>query len=448
MNDQEHRGINYDLAMDALCKTILPRVLGVHELDIPYPAALFGVRSPDEAAEVPISEDGSVVFRVDEARNFVADYYFYHDGGSWEHDGGVWEANTVHLLGTDVKVPVTRSVSKPVARHNVPMLDLGAYGCRVSPWVGDLNVAGEHAVATLGECALLPFNTHHKPTFREQSEGRVYVDHHETRILELSAGDWRVDIWPLYRDKRQSLSEEAPYKVALRKESSTFSHVDLEEVLRVLKLLYSLSSEGWVYHTTVMVYARDDIRSAFVGQLGTRSWSRLHKVGHGEFNDWPTLFEGIWRHRKSLQMRSALYHLIECGDRLKRGGHSETDFPSATAALEASVRFWCGLHLDQRLSKRRLVKEIRKICEQFDMDGRTLDPSEVCQIVSNLPRYRNPPAHGAGGQREAQPEFALYRYCYLLARLLVLRKLGGSSGHPDGVFYAPTLALRTFDQCG
>ena len=79
------------------------------------------------------------------------------------------------------------------------------------------------------------------------------------------------------------------------------------------------------------------------------------------------------------------------------------------------------------------------------MAGRMLKHDEVFGVVLQAHEYRNTLAHGSGGDfylsenEETGRLFVHHQYLYHLARLLVLAKLGGSSGHPGLPCYAPKL---------
>ena len=79
------------------------------------------------------------------------------------------------------------------------------------------------------------------------------------------------------------------------------------------------------------------------------------------------------------------------------------------------------------------------------MGDMVLDRDEVSSVVQQAYESRNTLAHGSGGEfyfsenEETGRLFAHHQYLYHLARLLVLAKLGGSSGHPGFPNYAPKL---------
>ena len=54
----------YKHASEVLSKTILPYAVGVHGLDIPYPAKLIREGGP-------VSESGAVIFRLNERGSFI-----------------------------------------------------------------------------------------------------------------------------------------------------------------------------------------------------------------------------------------------------------------------------------------------------------------------------------------------------------------------------------------
>ncbi|MDE2801454.1 MAG: hypothetical protein OXK21_01055, partial [Chloroflexota bacterium] len=190
-------------------------------------------------------------------------------------------------------------------------------------------------------------------------------------------------------------------------------------------------------------------KRALVGQFSYRGWSQKREVSILELRDWPTMFEGFWDSKESPQMRSALTHLISCGERSKHGSFSYQDLVDAGGALEAAVRLWNNLPPNHRFFGGKdgdsLRSQLPRVVSEFRMDGQMLDLDEVSRVVPRAYEYRNTLAHGSGGDfyqsesEEARKLFAHQQYLYLLARLLVLAKLGGSSGHPGFSYYAPKL---------
>ena len=148
-------------------------------------------------------------------------------------------------------------------------------------------------------------------------------------------------------------------------------------------------------------------------------------------------------------MRSALTHLISCSERSKHGSFSYQDLVDAGGALEAAVRLWNDLPANYRFFDGKkgdlLGSQLLRIVSEFRMGGRMLNRDEVCRVVPRAYKYRNMLAHGSGGDfylsenEETRRLFAYHQYLYHLARLLVLAKLGGSSGHPGFPYYAPKL---------
>ena len=449
----------YKHASEVLRKTILPYVVGVHGLDIPYPAQLIG-----ESA--PLSESGSVVFRLDERGLLLAEYFSYDSeiGDVWsvpatQSDGPKF----VRLVDTGVDIPVrfVKSSRKTSTIYtNVEMPLVMATECGISGWIGDASVKMNSAVATLDGCAVLPLLTSGERSFLDAREeknilpGPSYYDSRTSEVIQLSAGSWEVSIHSFSGDRRESLSEEPPYSISIRRaEGCTFRLSGQSEILQLLILLLSFSSERWVQYSTIygrMPEVRPDVvNRAFVGRFASQGWSEKREIHIPELSEWPVVFKGLWDSRESPQMLSALTHLISCSDRSKDGVFSFQDLVDAGGALEAAVRLWNDLPPNHRFFGGKkadsLKSQLHRVVEEFRMAGRMLNRNEVFKVVLQAHEYRNTLAHGSGGEfnrsgnDEAEKLFAHQQYLYYLARLLVLAKLGGSSGHPGFPYYAPKL---------
>ena len=451
----------YKHASEVLCKTILPYVVGVHGLDIPYLAKLIREDSP-------VSESGSVIFRLDERGSLIAEYFAYgvHPFEIMNSSQSLGDkALSVRLVDTGVELPVhfVNSSSKTSTIHShINMPQVGAFECGVSGWIGDSSVEMKSAVVTLDGCAVLPLRSLGERSFGgvEEGENRLpfpsYFDSRTSEVVQLAAGGWEISIHAFSEDKRDSLSDEPPYSVSIKRaEGSTFQLPGQSGLLRLLALLLSFSSERWVQYSTIhgrMPEARPDVvNRAFIGRFASRGWSRKQEVSMRELWDWPAIFKGLWDSRESPQMRSALTHLISCGDRSKHGSFSDQDLVDAGGALEAAVRLWNDLPPNHRFFGGKkadsMESQLPRVVDEFRMGGRMLDRDEVYKVVRQAHDYRNTLAHGSGGDfyhsenEETGRLFAHFHYLYYLARLLVLAKLGGSSGHPGFPFYAPKLTV-------
>ena len=449
----------YKHALEVLFKTILPYVVGVHGLDIPYPAKLI-------REDGPVSESGSVIFRLDERGSLIAEYFAYdvHPFDTLHLSQSLSDkAISVRLVDTGVELPVhfvnsSRKTSTIYSHINMPQV--GAFECDVSGWIGDSSVEMKLAVVALDGCAVLHLLSRGKRSFWgvEEGENRLsfpsYYDSRTSEVVQLAAGGWEISIHSFSEDKRDSLSDEPPYSISIKRaDGSTFQLPGQSEILRLLVLLLSFSSERWVQYSTIygqMPGARPHVvNRAFVGRFASRGWSRKQEVSIHELRDWPVLFKGLWDSRESPQMRSALTHLISCGDRSKHGSFSYQDLVDAGGALEAAVRLWNDLPPNHRFFGGKkadsLESQLPRVVDEFRMAGRMLNRDEVYKVVLQAHEYRNTLAHGSGGDfylsenEETGRLFAHHQYLYHLARLLVLAKLGGSSGHPGFPYYAPKL---------
>lgn len=452
----------YRHALEVLRKSILPYVFGVQGLDIPYPAKLV---SKDEIA----SESGSVVFRLDERGLLIAEYFSYdvQIGDIWavpENQSDV--TRFVRLVDTGVEIPIrfvnaSNKTSRIYTRVEMPLVK--AFECGISGWIGDPCAEMTLVNATLDGCAILQLPQIKEKTILGVGEGdnrlstTAYYDSRTTKVIELMVGGWETSIRSLSEDNRDSLSDEPPYQISIRKyDDSKFELTEESEFLQlmqVLRLLFSFSSERWVEYSTIyggIPKAWPHVaRRAFIGRFASRGWSEKRVVNISELKEWPVLFQGLWNSRKLPQMHSALTHLISCGDRSKAGAFSYQDVVDAGGALEAAIRLWNNLPVSHRFFGGKkgdsLKTQLVKVVSEFEMGDQKLDRNEVFKVVEQAFDYRHVLGHGSGGEifrsrsDEGRRVFAYQQYLYYLARLLVLAKLGGSTGHPGIRWYAPRL---------
>ena len=449
----------YQHASDVLSRTVLPYVVGVHGLDIPYPAQLI-------SEDKPLSESGSVVFRLDDQGPFIAEYFAY----DWEYRvDGAWlmspkhHAVSIRLVDTGVELPVShlsesRKMSTIYTRLAMP--SVSGLHCTISGWIGDPRAEMVTAFAGLDGCASLRLKSISDKKFVDAGDGHgearfpSYLESKQTEWVKLTAGGWTVSIHAIGDDKRENLSDEPPYSVSIaRSNGSAFTLPDGPDVLRILSLLLSFSSEQWVQYSVIHCRGPgpdwDVTNRAFIGRVASLGWVRGRQVAIWELAEWPTLFEGLWRCKDSVQMLSALTHLILCGDRIKHGFVTYQDLVDAYGSLEAAVRFWNGLEPDYRWRSKgpcSLRGQLRRAVSEFRMGDRRLDLDEVLKIVKQASEYRDKLAHGnAGGfyhpdnVDESERLLGHRQYLYYLARLLTLVKLGGKSGHPVAGPYLPSL---------
>ena len=117
--------------------------------------------------------------------------------------------------------------------------------------------------------------------------------------------------------------------------------------------------------------------------------------------------------------------------------------------MEAAIRLWNDLPIKHRFfggkKEDSLETQLVQVVSEFEMNDRKLDRDEVFRVVKHAFDYRHLLGHGSGGEifRSGSDEtgkvFVHQQYLYYLARLLVLAKLGGSTGHPGMRYYAPKL---------
>ena len=121
-----------------LDNTVLPKVVRVHGMAVPYPAEL-AVGEPGDGANHYRYRDGTAMFNVSVDGFLMAEYFAYD---RWGFPGlGVGDrglASRLVMKDTGVEIPIWWLSESRKARtiHTVPMPLVEAYECRMQGWLG------------------------------------------------------------------------------------------------------------------------------------------------------------------------------------------------------------------------------------------------------------------------------------------------------------------------
>ena len=226
----------------------------------------------------------------------------------------------------------------------------------------------------------------------------------------MAAGGWEISIHSFSEDKRDSLSDEPPYSISIKRaDGSTFQLPGQSDILRLLALLLSFSSERWVQYSTI--YGRMPARP------DGRAISRVESMSMPELRDWPAKDFGTLGSVRCVRL-----------------------LPISTALSTAPlvIRIWlmqagplCDLPPNHRFFGGKkadsLESQLPRVVKEFRMAGRMLNRDEVYKVVRQAQSIGIRLTVVAISTFRKIKVFAHHQYLYHLARLLVLAKLGGSS---------------------
>ena len=240
--------------LEIVNKRVLPNVVRVHEMNVPYPAELW----VDGNCE---HQDGTAMFNIGD-RGFLTAEYFAYDNTS-----GILYATigfkTVNaklvMKATEVEIPVWWLSNSHKARtmYSFPMPALMVYECEVQGWIGGSdNTPMQSATITLSG---LP-NLHLPRTSLVTSEENTYMEAMTMRgmetknaILTLEAGSWKISLTEGTTDWQQK--SEPLYHATLKKEDGspfTLNDEDLHNgIVDALRKFLSFQCEAWVDITTI-----------------------------------------------------------------------------------------------------------------------------------------------------------------------------------------------------
>ena len=334
--------------LETLNKTVLPQVMRVHEMEVPYPAQLWVDGKPEH-------ENGVAMFNIGE-HGFLSAEYFAYDGFGTSAWGAGLRQSVATLVMTDIglEIPVWMLSDGRKARtgHGFSMPAVQAYQCEIQGWVGgSVDTQMRSASLTLTDLPDLRLyssgvNLPEQDTRHEAITMRGYET--RTAVLTLTAGDWHLQLtdgasdWepdspPLYR-VRLSNSRDAMF--TLTDDASDSSIID------ALRKFLSFQAGRWIGIPTIVCAPADPedwvVERAWVGQLQPRKPRSRSNWTAADWQKWPDLVDAFWRQytddQSRVHLNNAVFHYV------RSAAMFENDPIEALAAaqstLQALTRWW------------------------------------------------------------------------------------------------------------
>lgn len=235
-------------------RTVLPEVIQVHDIAIPYPAELW-VNGQRE------HEDGTAMFSIGDGGYLTAEYFAYDNPMArleWLGPGLDRLDAKVIIRDTQVEIPIWHIQSSRKARtqYSHQMATAKAYECEIQGWMGDLDSQMKSARITLmglPDIHLGSYTTHvpEESTAVENLTLRGLT--RKTGSLMLEAGNWKVQLtatntsasqepWPLYY---ASLSRKDNFPFTLENDINN-------GIIDALYNFMSFQCQGWIRIPTII----------------------------------------------------------------------------------------------------------------------------------------------------------------------------------------------------
>ena len=240
--------------LEIVNKTVLPNVIRVHGMDVPYPAELRVDGQREHA-------DGTAMFSISDRGYLTAEYFAYDNlMDPLERLGLGFKRLDAKLIMKDAQVEVPiwdiRNSEKARTMYSHPMPAVKAYRCEMQGWMGaPASLMSSAHITNEG----LPYIHLGSRTSRVPEEPKAVENLTlrglitQTGSLRLEAGDWRIQ---LTASDTSDNEERWPLHHALlsRKDDLPFM---LEEdiyhgVINALRTFLSFQCRAWVHIPTIV----------------------------------------------------------------------------------------------------------------------------------------------------------------------------------------------------
>ena len=436
--------------LETVNKTVLPQVIRVHEMDVPYPAELW----VDGKRE---HENGVAMFNVGE-HGFLAAEYFAYDGFGTSPGGVGLQQSPAKLViaATGLEIPIWALSDGRKARtlHGFSMPAVQAYQCEIQGWVGgSVDTQMRSASLTLTDLPDLRLyssgaNLPEQDTPHEPITMRGY----ETRktVLTLTAGDWQIQLtdgepeWehdapPLYRAR---LSNSRDSMFTLADDPSDSSIID------ALRKFLSFQAGRWIGIPTIVCAPADPedwvVERTWVGQLQPRKPRSRSNWTAADWQKWPNLLDAFWSQytddQSRVHLNNAVFHYVRSAEIFENDPVEA--LAGAQSTLEALIRWWMGQPENTRFSKGSFRDGLERATRKAQLgkdNSKRIDVAQMQRTIKKAWAYRNAIEHGRGGsvETEIQCVAACQMHYQNLARLLILAKLGDRDTNQRGHWAGP-----------
>ena len=438
-----------------LDNTILPRVVRVHGMSVPYPAELV-VGEQGGGKNHHRYRDGTTMFNVSDDGFLMAEYFAYD---RWEFPGlGVGDqglASRLVIKDTGMEIPIwsLRESRKGRTMHTVPMPLVEAYECRLQGWLGGSSETHMQSASI----ALTGLPNIQLPKRRDALPGealhiseatlRTYVT--KQAVLTLRAGDWRFQFTEADVDWRGGVP--LLYFANLTKDDDASFVLDQfpgEGIIDALHKFLSFQAGRWIGVPLIVCNPPTGpndwlVERAWVGKLAPDHDHPVSNWTATDWEKWPGLFEKFWQLYNDASIRehlkNAIHHHGMCASMIER--NPVEALGQAQATLEALALWWTDKPSGYKFTPRDFWKEFPNAIDNADLGGdrkRTIDKDQLAKKTEEARKYRNAIEHGrAGGIGEnIRDVVKCLMYFHNLARLLILAKLDDrdtdARGYPTG----------------
>ena len=240
--------------LEVVNKQVLPNIVRVHEMDVPYPAELW----VDGNCKY---QDGTAMFSIGDRGFLTAEYFAYDNTDRLLRETIGLQTVKAKLImkTTEVEIPIwwLSNSHKARTRYSICMPALKVYECEVQGWIGGPDdTPMQSATITLSG---LP-NLHLPKTRVVTSEESTYLEAMTMRgmetknaILTLEAGGWKIRLTEGTTDWQQK-SEPLYHATLAREDGSPFTlnDDDLDNgIVEALRKFLSFQCEAWVNISTI-----------------------------------------------------------------------------------------------------------------------------------------------------------------------------------------------------
>ncbi len=515
--------------LEVVNKRVLPDIICVHEVDVPYPAELW----VDGNCE---HQDGTAMFSIGDRGFLTAEYFAYDNTDRLLAETiGLRTVNAKLVIkDTRVEVPIwwLGNSDKARTRYSIAMPLVQVYKCEIKGWIGSL----EDTPMRSASITLLDLPDLRLPRSRLGiPEENTHLEALTMRVLEtknavltLEAGGWKIQLTEGSTDWQRK-SEPLYHATLAREDGSLFtlSDEDLHNgIIDALHKFLSFQCEAWVNISTIVCnplfeitekslsLSYDDTDADLIDAVRLfrnsenaprEAWDELSTVlrsspGFEEVSDaslsglsisneyasisfsrgnpipervwvnklsprnasdrsgwivsdwrkWPDLFREFWGQYSGREssnfLRTAVRHYVDC-KRIAEDGNVSYAMVAAKSTLEVLTRWWNDR--DERFQIKSgefdcLLKTAVQKAELGKDGGREIDTTQLTGVTRRGTKYRNKIDHGQDSDMEEEMEkvYAHQSYSHILARLLILAKLGDRGTAWRGEFYTPSFTEK------
>ena len=418
------------IVTDAL-KGVLPYVLGVHDLDTPYPAKLK-LSNGDI-----LHDDGVAMFTIDDG-GLVAEFFGYDYKSTFTVPNGLRGGKLV-LTDCEVEISIGYAYSNPKARTIYTQIDMPALSTyKLAPkfdWISRQEVPNLSSITmiinNLPDLILPEYSTRSFTEFSVKKEG-----------AHLRNDDWQV---VLYRPPVQQNQDIPVYEVVIKKNEGSMPSPfmaggDESETLHTLlciRYFLSFLTGRRINQAVTIGYLPGYYGPvcAKVGDLETPGRvDRFVATQEPPGIKWPTLFAEFSRvyadEKEGPYLRNAIEYFAECQMTL-HAGRIHQAMTASQSTLEAILKWWW-----LKNEVKPFAKTLRKTVEQAELgkdSGRSIDWNAFDRMVKQAIKLRQEIVHSDVVQQDSQSLVGLCSFYMELARLLIFAKLGDRSVNGIGM---------------